>query len=73
MENHKENQEETNREVKVDLIDAVNPDKETSREEKNIEKSKSSNPTSNFEKKHARTNHALGGSHEPGTTPGTGF
>lgn len=73
MENHKENQKENNRDVKVDLIDAVTPDNETTRSEKNIEKSKSSNPTSNFEKKHARTNHSLGGSHEPGTTPGSGF
>jgi hypothetical protein len=73
MENHKENQKENNKDVKVDLIDAVTQDNETTRSEKNIEKSKSSNPTSNFEKKHARTNHALGGSHEPGTTPGTGF
>ena len=73
MENHKENQEENKKEVKSDLIDAVNPDKETKRTEENIEKSSSSNPTSMFEKKHTRSNHALGGSHEPGTTPGTGF
>ena len=72
MENNKENQKD-NREVKSDLIDAVNPDKETKRTEENIEKSSSSNPTSMFEKKHTRSNHALGGSYEPGTTPGTGF
>lgn len=47
-------------------------EQETPRNEENIEKNSSSNVTSNFTKKHGRTSHALGDSHEPGTIPGGG-
>lgn len=67
-----ETKNENKREVKNDLIDVENGEKDTVRNEENIEKNTSSNPTSMFEKKHGRTNNAFGDGHEPGTTPGTG-
>ncbi|RZK44192.1 MAG: hypothetical protein EOO90_00590 [Pedobacter sp.] len=48
----------------------TDPNQETPRNEENIEKSASSKITSNFSKKHGRTNHSLGAGHEPGTLPG---
>ena len=67
-----ETNNEKNREIKNDLIDVDTNEQDTPRNEENIEKNTSSNPTSMFEKKHGRTNNSLGDSHEPGTTPGTG-
>ncbi len=66
-----ENYNETDKKVKNDLIDVDN-EKETIRNEENIEKNSSSTVTSKFEKKHGRTNNAFGAGHEPGTIPGTG-
>jgi len=47
-------------------------EKETPRNEENIEKNSSSKITSNFKKKHGLTNNSFGDGHEPGTLPGTG-
>lgn len=69
MENYNEN--EKKRAVKNDLID-VDTEKDTPRNEENVEKNSSSNVTSKFEKKHGRTNQAFGDGHEPGTIPGGG-
>ncbi|RYG12817.1 MAG: hypothetical protein EOO07_18495, partial [Chitinophagaceae bacterium] len=60
-----ENQNENKKDVRNDLID-VDKEKDTPRNEENIEKNTSSNPTSKFEKKHGRTNNAFGTGHEPG-------
>lgn len=67
-----ETNNEKKRDVKNDLIDVETGEKDTPRNEENIEKNTSSNPTSLFEKKHGRTHNAFGDGHEPGTTPGTG-
>ena len=66
-----ENYNEKDKVVKNDLIDTDN-EKETPRNEENIEKNSSSNVTTKFEKKHGRTNNSFGDGHEPGTIPGTG-
>lgn len=51
----------------------VEEEKEPVRNEDDIEKSSSSKITSNFAKKHGRSNNSFGAGHEPGTVPGTGF
>lgn len=67
-----ETNNEKNKPVKNDLID-LDPEKLDERTAENIEKSSSSEiATTKFTKDHGRTNHAMGESHEPGTTPGTG-
>lgn len=68
MENKDKNNKE--KEVRNDLID-INDEKPT-RTEENIESTSSSSITTNFTKKHPRKHEPLGGSHEPGTNPGTG-
>jgi hypothetical protein len=50
----------------------VETEQEELRNEENMEKNSSSTITSNFAKKHARSNNSFGAGHEPGTTPGTG-
>lgn len=66
-----EKHNEKNRKVVKDAT-VTDTEQETPRNEENVEKNSSSNVTSNFAKKHGRTSHALGDSHEPGTLPGTG-
>ena len=67
MENHNEKDKVVKRDATV-----TDTEQETPRNEENIEKNSSSNVTNNFDKKHGRTNHSLGDSHEPGTLPGAG-
>jgi len=66
-----ENQNEKDSNIKKDAT-VTDTEKETPRNEENVEKNSSSNMTSTFEKKHGRTQNAFGDGHEPGTIPGTG-
>ncbi|WAC40630.1 hypothetical protein [Pedobacter sp. SL55] len=68
MENYKDKKE---KETKVDLIDI--DDTKPARSEENIEKAPTSAVETKFNKNHTRRHEPMGGSHEPGTTPGTGF
>lgn len=71
MEWNEKKENENKKEVRNDLID-IDDENKKPRNEENIEKNTSSNPTSKFEKNHTRTNHSLGDGHEPGTIPGGG-
>lgn len=73
MENResKENLENKEKEVKVDLIDI--DDTKPTRSEENIELTSKSTISSKFSKTPPRKHEPMGGSHEPGTTPGTNF
>jgi hypothetical protein len=66
-----ENYQEKDRKVVKDAT-VTDTTQETPRNEENIEKNSSSKVTTNFQKKHGRTNHSLGDGHEPGTLPGSG-
>lgn len=66
-----ETNNEKDRKVVKDAT-VTDTEQETPRNEENIEKNPSSKVTSNFAKKHGRTNHAFGAGHEPGTLPGGG-
>lgn len=65
------NKDKKEKEVRVDLIDI--DDTKPARTEENIESTSSSTINSKFTKNHPRKHEPLGGGHEPGTTPGTGF
>jgi len=66
-----ENKDKKEKEVKVDLIDI--DDTKPTRTEENIEKAPTSTVETKFSKNHTRRHNPMGGSHEPGTTPGSGF
>ncbi|RZK56501.1 MAG: hypothetical protein EOO91_12060 [Pedobacter sp.] len=66
-----ENKDKKDSTIKKDVT-VTDTNQETPRNEENIEKNSSSNMTTNFEKKHGRTNNAFGDGHEPGTIPGSG-
>lgn len=67
-----ENQNEKDDRKVIKDATVTDTDQETPRNEENVEKNSSSKVTNNFHKDHGRTNHSLGDSHEPGTTPGSG-
>ncbi|MFN0257052.1 hypothetical protein [Pedobacter ureilyticus] len=66
-----ENKDKKEKDVRVDLIDI--DDTKPARTEENIESTSSSKVTSKFSKTPPRKHEPLGGGHEPGTDPGTGF
>ncbi|MGV3545491.1 MAG: hypothetical protein ACO1N4_00410 [Pedobacter sp.] len=74
MENREKNENLDNKEkeVKVDLID-IDDDTKPGRSEENIELAAKSTISSKFSKTPPRKHEPMGGSHEPGTTPGTNF
>ncbi|WP_113639003.1 hypothetical protein [Nubsella zeaxanthinifaciens] len=69
MEDKNKNTEK--KEVRNDLIDI--DDAKPTRTEENIEQTSSSSITTKFTKDHGRKHEPMGGGHEPGTNPGTGF
>lgn len=69
MENINQNKEPKKEKLTNPIVET---EKEEVRNEENMEKNTSSTITSNFSKKHARSNNSFGGGHEPSTTPGTG-
>ncbi len=66
-----DNKDNKKKEIRNDLIDL--DETKPLRKEENIETDAASSIKTNFDKKHGRNNKPLGGGHEPGTTPGTGF
>lgn len=70
MEN-REDKDKKEKEVKVDLIDI--DDTKPARSEENIELTSKSTISSKFSKNPPRKHEPMGGGHEPGTNPGTGF
>lgn len=69
MENINQNSDPKKEKLTTPLVET---EKEEARNEENMEKNSSSTITSNFAKKHSRSNNSFGAGHEPGTIPGTG-